>query len=204
MLSESEGKGVTEDWLMNKFEIQTQATRAKIIDEFWALLVKEGLQKITVRQITEGVGINRGTFYLHFIDVWDLLEQEENILIQEWIKETNELFSAGQPGSIIKAITSYYERNADHVFLLLENDALSGFSKRIKEMLFNTLSANTHGEFSPDFEWIFEYAIDGLLGILQKWYRDGKIRPLNEVIGIALSLLPLEKLSREASKEYDL
>ncbi len=36
------------------------------------------LKSITVRELTELADLNRGTFYLHFKDVYDLAEQIEN------------------------------------------------------------------------------------------------------------------------------
>lgn len=44
------------------------------------------LDKITVREITEGCGVNRQTFYYHFEDIYDLLKwvyQQEIILLMK-------------------------------------------------------------------------------------------------------------------------
>lgn len=41
-------------------------------------------KKITVRELSELVDINRGTFYLHYKDIYDLVEQIENELFQEF------------------------------------------------------------------------------------------------------------------------
>ena len=47
-----------------------------------AILLKEKkIQEITVREIMEMADLNRGTFYLHYRDVFDLLEQIEKELL---------------------------------------------------------------------------------------------------------------------------
>src|SRR5690625_5256106 len=47
-------------------------------------LIKEGLyQEISVSRIVSRAGVNRSTFYLHFLDKEDILEQMENLILQE-------------------------------------------------------------------------------------------------------------------------
>ena len=42
-----------------------------------ALLLKKPVKDISVRELTELADINRGTFYLHYHDVFDLLQNLE-------------------------------------------------------------------------------------------------------------------------------
>lgn len=53
-------------------------TRTRIKQAFVNLIAEKGLDALTVSDITRRAGINRGTFYLHFIDKYDLLEQLED------------------------------------------------------------------------------------------------------------------------------
>ena len=48
------------------------------------LMAQKSIKKITVRELSELVDINRGTFYLHYKDIYDLVEQIENELFQEF------------------------------------------------------------------------------------------------------------------------
>ncbi|WP_188206662.1 TetR/AcrR family transcriptional regulator [Alkalibacillus aidingensis] len=57
-------------------------TKKLIRDKFAELIEDKGLDKITIKDLTEKADINRGTFYLHFQDKYDLLEQSENELIE--------------------------------------------------------------------------------------------------------------------------
>ena len=41
------------------------------------LLKEKSIKKITVRELSDRVDINRGTFYLHYKDIYDLVEQIE-------------------------------------------------------------------------------------------------------------------------------
>jgi AcrR family transcriptional regulator len=50
-------------------------TKKAIMETFLSLLDEKELDKITVKEITTKCHINRNTFYYHFIDIYDLLNQ---------------------------------------------------------------------------------------------------------------------------------
>ena len=58
-------------------------TKAIIKNVFTQLLIEKGFNSLTVSDITRMSNINRGTFYLHYVDKYDLLEQLENEIIKE-------------------------------------------------------------------------------------------------------------------------
>ena len=58
-------------------------TKQALQEAFWELYKNKSIEKISVREITERAGYNRGTFYLYYKDVYDILEQSEQLLIRE-------------------------------------------------------------------------------------------------------------------------
>ena len=57
-----------------------QETEERIIGVFIDLLQNNPLEKITVSELCKGSGINRSSFYLHFTDVYDLMDRIEERL----------------------------------------------------------------------------------------------------------------------------
>ncbi|MFS0750963.1 TetR/AcrR family transcriptional regulator [Oceanobacillus sp. 1P07AA] len=55
--------------------MNNSSTRSIIINAFLDLLNDTRFVKLTVKQIVDKTGISRSTFYLHFYDKYDLLEQ---------------------------------------------------------------------------------------------------------------------------------
>ena len=51
-----------------------QFTKIAIAASFKKLLSKKSLSNITINDIVEDCGVNRGTFYYHFHDIYELLE----------------------------------------------------------------------------------------------------------------------------------
>lgn len=66
-----------------------QRTRAAIEQAFYDLAQTKDVSRITVRELTERSGVSRGTFYLHYHDVYDLLSQREAEILAQ-LKEALE------------------------------------------------------------------------------------------------------------------
>lgn len=59
---------------MKKISGKKDRTRAKIIDTFIELINEKPLNQISIKEVTERCGVNRNTFYYHFVNIADLLE----------------------------------------------------------------------------------------------------------------------------------
>ena len=55
-------------------------TRAQLRQGLAELLKEKSLKEITVKELVEKVDINRSTFYLHYADIYDMMEKIENEL----------------------------------------------------------------------------------------------------------------------------
>lgn len=57
-----------------KEDIRTVSTRRLIEDTVLSMMKKKSFQQITVTEICKAASINRGTFYLHYKDIYDVLD----------------------------------------------------------------------------------------------------------------------------------
>jgi len=67
---------------------------------FIEIASKKSFNKISVKDITEVAHISRGTFYLHYLDKFDLLDHYENDLLNGIV----ELFGKYSKPSLKKAL----------------------------------------------------------------------------------------------------
>ncbi len=58
-------------------------TKIAIRNALVALIEEKGFDALSVKDITTRADINRGTFYLHYRDKFDLLEQTQAEIIQD-------------------------------------------------------------------------------------------------------------------------
>ena len=86
-------------------------TKQNLIDAFWTLYCEKRIEKITVKEITQKAGYNRGTFYEYFIDVYDVLEQIETSIIPNINELPPIAMSARDLGMPLDIFMGLYEQN---------------------------------------------------------------------------------------------
>ncbi len=59
-------------------DLRVRRTRKLLQQAFIELTVEKGFAALTVRDITERAMVNRSTFYRHYLDKYDLLEEYLN------------------------------------------------------------------------------------------------------------------------------
>lgn len=62
---------------------KTKKTKLHIMDAYLSLIKKKYWEKITVKEIYSKANITRGTFYQYFSNIYDLMEQIEEPLLNE-------------------------------------------------------------------------------------------------------------------------
>jgi len=68
----SEGAGLVKEETKDR---RIRKTKAQIKNALTRLLMQKDLKDISVSEIADMADINRGTFYLHYRDVYDLFER---------------------------------------------------------------------------------------------------------------------------------
>ena len=79
-----------------KQDRRTRYTRQTIKETFLELLKQKNFTKITVTEICKISEINRGTFYLHYYDIHDVLEDILNDIAQDLKTTVEHLFCPNQ------------------------------------------------------------------------------------------------------------
>lgn len=73
------------------------------------LMIQKTFEKITVKSICERAGVNRGTFYSHYTDIYDMIEDAENYLNKKLISIT-EQWALQYPNGQMQALFIQYLR----------------------------------------------------------------------------------------------
>lgn len=156
-----------------------QRTQALLKDGLTELMLTKPIQNITVRELTDYVNLNRGTFYLHYKDIRDLLEYLENDILDEFIEITNAhqpQDMKGKPFPLICDLYKFLEKNSDFIKLVLVDNQEQIFMNRIKEIIrercmnnWDELFANADPRMSEIYS---SYVLSGCIGIIENWIRN--------------------------------
>ena len=69
--------------MAEKVDRRVRKTKAQLRAGLARLMQKKSIKEITVKELVDEVDINRSTFYLHYSDIYQMLESVENELMDE-------------------------------------------------------------------------------------------------------------------------
>ena len=107
---------------------RSRVTKMLIRKAFMELLRQKPLASISVKELCELAGINRGTFYSHYQDVYDLLDQLEQEMMNDFQKALEPLLEAKpfHPVEISTGIFRCLQDNSDLCTVTLGTTVTSG------------------------------------------------------------------------------
>ena len=174
---------------MKKQPEKTAQTKQSMIDAFWVIAKKRGLNNVTISEITKYADLNRGTFYVYFSDMNDLLAQAEDEIIEDlrskvWSVFEDKNFADFQAVSA-KVIEVFGEYD-DNLFLLLGKDGDPQFLDHVRKEAANVFNAVMKQEKeNPYQDYIIAYVTSAFTGLLQFWHETGKELSLAELSELA-------------------
>lgn len=165
---------------------RTKKTKKAITKSFLSLIKNKDINKITVAEICNKADIGRGTFYLHYQDVYDLYSKIENDVLLEVGRLFDNALLNQRPVSysmFIEKTAEYMIENKDLSELFLNEKTSFMFLKKVKSF-FTERELNARKGEDIDIEYIryqVAYKVTGIVGVLQQWVDTGMHQSPEEV-----------------------
>lgn len=161
-------------------------TKKAIREAFLTLLEKKPVNKITVSEISELADLGRGTFYLHYSDPYDLLEQIEDDLITQ-INQTIQTYFAentkAELAGYLEQMTNFAYENRRLYKLLMGESGNLQFQEKIKGTFADYIitSEVQRDEYeNTKKRYYATFVISGMTGLMMDWIRAEKPMPPNQ------------------------
>lgn len=184
---------------------------------FATLLNEKGLEKITVSDITRAADVNRGTFYSHYTDKYDLLNEIEDEILSDlkkiFISSSSESVKNANLNNKDKRIFSdesilssakYAKDNYEMIRGLISNGQNTNILLRFKKIVISILQTKASelgilnfNRFEIPDEYAYEIMLSSIISILQYWILNGAKESPEEIVKIvntAASVAPTEFL----------
>ena len=175
---------------MGKQAENKSVTRENLMTAFWSLYQKKSIEKITIREITQAAGYNRGTFYDYFIDIYDALDQLQDSLLDYTQVAIDEYRNNGFNQEIVEYITKVFYVRGDYFSVFLGENRDPNFpgkmKKVVKPIFYEVWKLS---ESSEEASLIFEFAISAIIGMLSYWYKSEKRISYEEFLTMMKSML---------------
>ena len=148
------------------------------------LTERNDISEITVSDTVKRAGVYRGTFYNHYSNVFEVVEDVENDLIQTFTKELKKDYFASDVNAFFTELTKYFKENEKIYKKLLSSvsqNILNGFKEKFIKVL---------QELVEDTDEVpLRFIVSGFTGLYVDYFR-GKINKNLDQIGyISASLV---------------
>ena len=168
----------------------TAQTREKLIEAFWNLYCEKKIEHITIKEITDIAGYHRSTFYEYFEDIYDVLDQLEDALLEHIERNVINSLDDELSEDLTQNIANIYDVKGEYLSVLLGENGDPNFLNKIKAVMQPVLTdafGLSEGEIHTSY--IFEFASSGILSVVTHWYKNGKNLPSQELVGLVRSML---------------
>jgi AcrR family transcriptional regulator len=164
----------------DKMDPRILRTRRLLRDAFIVLVPEKGFDSLTIQDLTDQATLNRATFYLHYRDKNELLDDVFEALIQD----INPLLNASgeqtmhDPYQMVPRIAMMLDHIAAHDDFyrsMLGTQGVSGFAARVQTYIEKVLSAwlNVHNpeetQQKVNAEIAVHYVGSAYLGVISWW-----------------------------------
>lgn len=181
---------------MNKKEnIGYQKTHQRIKDCLLTLLDEYEMKEITISRLCMEVKINRSTFYAHFMDIYDVLEQIEKELEQELFDVYDQQYERGSDlisSKYVIIMMDHIQKNQKFYRALFSDSSINALDENMKmlyESIFKELFERI-GLTERQGMFYFIYFKAGFLAILRQWLKDDCPETPEELARILTNSMP--------------
>ncbi len=156
-------------------------------------LKDKSISKITIKALCEEADINRSTFYAHFRDVYDLLDQIETEVMNDMEQTLIAYYhvNINEADEMVIKLLDYIVANQDICLTLLNEKVNAGFHDKITSMAHNFvvqgfLETNKIDEELADY--ISTYIISGSIRLIETWLKNNSTKSSVEMADIIMRL----------------
>lgn len=189
--------------LMSVYEEKKQKTKKLIQQTFIDILEHKSFESITVGDIAKRANINRGTFYLHYLDKFDLLDQIEQRLffdLGEHIDELQARYLRSQTfekeqEQLADGLFSFIKGHAPVLKILLSDRGRAGFHLRFKNSFSEKVRKNLeqHESFYVDLQVPIDYFLSfitsAFLGLIEQWIQNDLDKTPEEMTSLYIDII---------------
>lgn len=159
-----------------KTDRRVRRTRALLVDALVTLLETRSFKDITVKELCDTADINRGTFYLHYKDIYDMMEQIEQDITDQLealvSSHTSEELNAN-PYMLIYDIFQFTSENSALCKTLLSQNGDISFLMKIKNLcrdrFIEVCAFAFRREDHAHFEYSYNFIASGCVGLIESW-----------------------------------
>jgi AcrR family transcriptional regulator len=165
-------------------DLRVRRTRKLLQEALIELTVEKGFPAVTVRDITERAMVNRSTFYRHYLDKYELLDEYMNELgwwpaDEEEPEESRKAHISDAPEGLVRRL-KHVQKHGDFYRVMLGQNGDAAFTAKFRESTekrFRFLLANYGPQGDPNappVDMKLNYISCAAVGVILWWLESGQ------------------------------
>jgi AcrR family transcriptional regulator len=182
---------------------KNRKTKQLIQTSFIQILENKSFESITVGDITKTAQINRGTFYLHYKDKFDLLDQIEQQLFEDLGNHIDELqsryssthtFEKGQE-QLAATLFSSIKMHSPILKIFLSDHGRTGFHLRFRDAFSEKVRFNLeknesfNANLKVPMKYFLSFITSAFLGLIEQWVQNGLDKTPQEMTALYIDII---------------
>lgn len=162
---------------MNKHDLRVIKTKKNIHNVLLDLLKKKSLSQISITELCNLAEISRGTFYFHYQEIGDILDEIFEKTMQDLELWYSNPFKNGfninqknlAPGMI--KIFNHVKRNEAFYRIILSSDIFIKYYYLLYENIMKLHRDFGSGQFEQN-KYTLSYSANGIIGLILEWHKE--------------------------------
>jgi len=169
---------------------RVRKTRAILKQSLITLMKEKSIKHIKVKELCEQSDINRGTFYLHYSDVFDLFEQVETEFFNNLkeVLDKNRHDSTNLKDTHLEPIFRFILENKDFCIIMLSEHGDLSFTRKLFKYIYDRV-IQIYGKESASVEHCYFFIVYGCVGLILNWLNTGAKESPAEMASLAENII---------------
>ena len=168
-----------------KIDIRVQKTKERLKSALLSLMHEKSIERISISEICRKSGINRNTFYQHYKDIEDLLDEvEKGFMVSVFSAVSISGESVRSVKEIMTVLLETIKDNEEICMLLFSDNGDKNFLRNILMFALPSAVENWVRELGirkEDATLLYYYVMGGAVNVIEAWMKDSFSAPLDDV-----------------------
>lgn len=161
-----------------KDKSRSDETKERFKKAFFELYATRKIETITIKEVAKLAGFNRGTFYLYYKNIYDLLQKSEQDILDDFAKDVDFTVQVylglvdKSDNEVLDKINKGFFKGHEYIRILNGENGDPRFKARMKNIIKDVYRKH----FKPNkdiginkFEYLLEYYVEANMSIVQYW-----------------------------------
>lgn len=163
-------------------------TKVIIRDAFINLYKNKNINSIRITDLAKNAGINRGTFYLHYEDIYDLRREIEDelltalrVLVNKESPKNIFIMAIDEMTEYFSPVLTFINENKHYMRSLLSNGSDDYFENNMKDIMLSNIKGGINNTVKSENNYAIQYMVSANISVIKKWLMDEEIIAPKEI-----------------------